>query len=157
MDGAEVFAGADGRDELLYGDLCGVADVVEVCGGEVEGFEDGFGGGGCVLGRGGGELLAAHGHDAMKEAAGGGHGHERGALRSAAGLAEDEDAGRVSAEGGDVVADPLEGEDEIELAGVSGVAEEIAERGRSELGEVEVAEEVETVVEGDDDGVAATG
>jgi hypothetical protein len=72
-------------------------------------------------------------------------------------LAEDEDAGWVSAEGGDVVADPLEGEDEIELTDVAGVAEEITEGGRGEFGEIEVAEEVETVVEGDDDGVAAAG
>jgi hypothetical protein len=72
-------------------------------------------------------------------------------------LAEDEDAGWVSAEGGDVVADPVKGEDEIELTDVAGVAEEIAERGGGEFGEVQVAEEVEAMVEGDDDGVAATG
>jgi hypothetical protein len=51
----------------------------------------------------------------------------------------------------------LEGEDEIELAGVAGVAEEIAKWGGGEFGEVEVSEEVETVVEGDDDSIAATG
>jgi hypothetical protein len=72
-------------------------------------------------------------------------------------LAEDEDAGGISAKGGDIIADPLEGEDEIELADVAGVAEEIAEWSRGELGEVEVAEEVEAVVEGDDYGVAAAG
>ena len=50
------------------------------------------------------------------------------------------------------VADPLEGEDEVELAGVAGVF-----KAGCEVGEVEVAEGVEAVVDGDDDDVAAAG
>jgi hypothetical protein len=72
-------------------------------------------------------------------------------------LPEDENSGGVAAEGCDVVADPLECEYEVDLADVAGVAEEIVGRGRAKLGEVEVAEEVEAVVESDDDYVSAAG
>jgi hypothetical protein len=93
----------------------------------------------------------------MEEPGGRGHGHEGGAFGSSAGLTKDEDAGGIAAEGSDVVADPLEGEYEIELADVAGVAEEIVGRGRGELREVEVAEEVEAVVESDDNDIATVG
>ncbi len=85
--------------------------------------EDCLRGSGGVLWCGGGELLAAHGHNAVEETMRGGHGHEGGALGPAAALAEDEDAAGIAAELGDVVADPLEGEDEIELADVAAVGE----------------------------------
>jgi hypothetical protein len=58
---------------------------------------------------------------------------------------------------GDVVPDPFEGQHEIELACVAGVAEEIEEGRRGEFREVKVAEEVETVVESDDDSISAAG
>jgi len=44
-------------------------------------------------------------------------------------LAEDEDAVGIAAELGYVVADPLEGEDEIELAGVAAVGEDVVRIG----------------------------
>jgi len=86
----------------------------------------------------------------MEEAAGRGSGHERGAFCAAAGLAKDEDAGWVATKFGDVVADPLEGEDEVELADVSGCG--ILGR---EIAKVEIAEGVEPVVDCDDNDIAA--
>ena len=59
----------------------------------------------------------------------GGHGHEGGALGSASALTEDEDAVGIAAELCDVVADPLEGENEIELAGVAAVGEVVGRIG----------------------------
>jgi hypothetical protein len=79
----------------------------------------------------------------MEETVRGGHGHKGGALGSAAGLAEDEDASGVAAKFGDVVANPLEGKDKIELASVAAVGEVSS----TDIGEVEVAEEIEAMVE----------
>jgi hypothetical protein len=93
----------------------------------------------------------------MEEACGCRHRHQGRALGSSAGLTEDENARRVAAEVGDVVPDPLEGEHEIELACVAGVAKKVAKGRRREFREVKVAEEVEAVVESDDDRITTTG
>ena len=57
----------------------------------------------------------------------------------------------VATKFGDVLADPLEGEDKIELAGVAAVGEVAS----ADIGEVEVAEEIEAMVESDDYDVSA--
>ena len=70
-------------------------------------------------------------------------------LSAAARLAEDRDVVRISAEAGDVVVDPFQGRDHVGGAEVAGVLILL-----SEGGEVEIADAVETVVDGDDDHVA---
>ncbi len=82
------------------------------------------------------------------------HRHQRGALRAAARVTEDRHVrGDLPPNSADVVAHPLEREDQIELAGVARI-DQIA---RSELGEMKIAERVQSMVDGDDDDVAACG
>ena len=104
--------------------------------------------GGHATGR---DLLAAHGQHAVEQAGRGRHGHERRALRAAAGLAEDRDVARIAAELLDVVADPPQGQDQIEDAGVARVGERLA----ADLGQEQVAEHVQAVVHGHHRHVAA--
>jgi hypothetical protein len=91
----------------------------------------------------------------VKEARRCGHGHESGALGSASGLTEEKDTGGIAAKVFNVVANPLESKDEIELPCVAGVPEEIMDHLRREVGEVEIAEEIEPMIQCDHDDVAA--
>ena len=88
----------------------------------------------------------------MEQALGRGHGHERGDFASATGLTKDEHAPGIAAEVCDVVADPFERGDNVEHAHVGGVGVL-----RTVVGEVEVAENVEAMVDADHDHVAAVG
>ena len=105
-------------------------------------------GGGHAAGR---DLLAAHGQHTVEEAGRGRHGHERRALRAAARLAEDRDVARIAAELLDVVADPAQGQDQIEDADVARIGERLA----ADLGQEQVAEHVQAVVHGHHRHVAA--
>ena len=102
-----------------------------------------------------GQLLPAHGDNAVKQALRRGHRHQRGALRPAAALPEDEYPAGVAAELRDIVADPFEGKHEIELSDITAVRKGIGERGTGKACEVEIAEEVEPVVQRDNDNIAA--
>ena len=57
----------------------------------------------------------------MEEAVSRRHGHERGAFGATSRLAKDQDAGRVAAELGDVLAHPFERENQVEHAHIAGV------------------------------------
>jgi hypothetical protein len=93
---------------------------------------------------------AGLGDGAMEKALGAIGGHERAGFEAAAGFAEDEDLAGIAAEGRDVVAHPFERGDHVEHAGDAAIRELFAVGGK-----VEVAEEVEAVVDGDDDNVTA--
>ena len=80
------------------------------------------------------------------------HGHQGSDLSAAARLAEDGDVGRIAAEGRDVVADPFECLDDIGHSDVAGCSVFI-----TEVGEVEMAQDIEPVVEGHDDDIVAAG
>ncbi len=87
----------------------------------------------------------------MKQSLGGGHGHQRGALRASARVPEDGDVIRIATELLDVVAHPGQCRYEVEHPGIA----RVGEVGAAEFGQVEVAEGVETMVHGDDDDVSA--
>jgi hypothetical protein len=157
VDRTVVVPGMKSADQSLHRDLARIAKAVEGRGCKFKRLQNLLCCGRGVLGSRGGELLAAHGHDAMEEACGCGHRHQGRALGSSARLAEDEDAGGVSAEGGDVVANPFERKDEIELSCVAGVAKKVAQGRRGEFREVKVAEQIEAMVESDDDRISTTG
>jgi hypothetical protein len=70
----------------------------------------------------------------VEQAGGGWRAHQGGDLGATARLAEDQDARRIAAEGRNVVADPSQGEDEIQLAEIAAVGEP-----RIDPGEVEVS------------------
>ena len=89
--------------------------------------------------------------DAMEQAARRRHRHQRGALRAAARLAEDRDVAGVAAELGDVVAHPLRARGPGRAADVA----RVRQLRPAELGEIEVAERVQAMVDGDDHDVAA--
>ena len=97
-------------------------------------------------------LLAAHRPDAMEEAGGRRHGHQRGALRATAGLAEDGDVAGVAAKRRGIVAHPAQREDQVQHPDVAGVGEV----GAAERRQVEMTERVQPVIDGDDHHVAAT-
>ena len=80
----------------------------------------------------------------VEEARGGGHLHKRVDLHAAAGLAEDGDVVRVAAETGDVVPHPPQGHDDVVHA--RGAGEGVL---LSKFGEVEIAQDVQPVVDGD--------
>src|SRR3546814_11907028 len=80
-------------------------------------------------------LLAAHRRGAVEQPARGGHSHHCRDLGAAARLAEHHHPSRITAERRDIVAHPLEREDQIELAVVAAVGE-----ARIEPREVEIAE-----------------
>ena len=104
--------------------------------------DDGF----AVLLRGiaGDEVIdAAALHDALMEQAVRRRGlHQRPDLHTAAGLAEQRDVFRVAAEVCDIFVNPLQSCDHISVAGVAGILIFLAERGK-----IEIAEDIETVVE----------
>jgi hypothetical protein len=88
----------------------------------------------------------------MEQAAGGRHRQQRADFGPAAGLAEDHHIRRIAAEPGDVVADPVQARDEVEHA-------DVARRGiflSTDLSEVQIAEDVQAMVDRDDHHVAAT-
>ena len=89
----------------------------------------------------------------MKEAGRGGHAHECGDFGAAAGLAVDHHIVGIAAEIGDIVADPFEGGDEVGHADVDG----IGISGAGDFGEVEEAEDIEAVVDGDLDDIMLAG
>ena len=76
-----------------------------------------------------------------------GRAHQRGDGHAAGGLAEDGDVGGVAAEAGDVVAHPAQGGDLVAHAEV----------GLFQRGQVKESERAESVVDGDDDDIAALG
>ena len=82
-------------------------------------------------------------HDALMEQAVRRRGlHQRPDLHTAAGLAEQRDVFRVTAEVCDIFVNPLQSCDHIGVAGVAGILIFLAERGK-----VEIAEDIEAVVE----------
>ena len=102
-----------------------------------------FGG---IVPRDGADLRPAHGDGAMKQAFGRRHAEQRADLAAAAGLAEDRDVRGIAAEIRRVIAHPFQSQDDIEHAGVAGLRELLA----TEIGEVQIAEYVEAMVDGDD-------
>ena len=90
-------------------------------------------------------------HGAMEEAFGCRHGHQGANFAASAGLAEDQNVAGIAAEIGNVVADPLQSENDIEHADIAGRCESSA----AEFGEMEKAKRVEAMVEGDDDYIAS--
>ena len=85
--------------------------------------------------------------DAFVEQAFGGRGlHQRIDFHAAARLAEQSDILRVSAEVCDIVMNPLKGSNHVRVACVAGVFILVAERG-----EVHVAQDIQTMVQGNDD------
>ena len=99
--------------------------------------------GGGVLRAGDGNLLAAHRRRAVEEAAGGRHAHHRRDLGAAPRLAEHRNLTRIPAERGDIVANPAQGEDQIELPRIAAVG-----KAGIEPAEVEIAEGVEAMLNG---------
>src|SRR5580698_11597511 len=85
----------------------------------------------------------------MEEPFRGRHGEERVHFSAAAGLAEDGDVAGVAAEAADVVAHPLERENDVHHADVAGVSKFFAE-----LREIEMADGAEAMIERDEDDVA---
>ena len=81
---------------------------------------------------GGGDLPAAHRDCAVEQAVSRRHAHQGRDLRPAAGLSEHHHPAGIAAEIGDVVADPLEREDEVELPRISAVGEASIEAGETE-------------------------
>ncbi|MEZ5766059.1 MAG: hypothetical protein R3D69_18700 [Xanthobacteraceae bacterium] len=91
-------------------------------------------------------------HDgAVEQALGRRHRHDGRNLAAAARLAEDRDVAGVAAEFGDVVAHPGQRRNQIEHAGVRGFREFW-----QQLPEIQKAEQVQPVIDGDDHHVAAT-
>jgi hypothetical protein len=80
------------------------------------------------------------------------HCHQRRDLACSTRRAEDRDRSGISAEGFDVVANPAQCRDEIEHARVVGRVQTLP----AKLSKVEVAEDVETVRDCDEDDVAAS-
>ncbi len=85
-------------------------------------------------------------HDgAVEQAARPRHREQRCDLRSAPRLSEQRDATGVAAEHRDVVVHPLQGGDDVEQAGITGVGVLVV------IAEVQMAEDIEAVVEGNQD------
>ena len=90
-------------------------------------------------------------HDGLVEQAlGARHGEEGADLSAAARLAEDRDVAGIAAEAGGMLAHPFERGDEIEQAGIARLGEALAVRRQ-----VEMAEDVEPVIDRDDHDVVA--
>lgn len=88
----------------------------------------------------------------MEQPGCGRHRHQAADLPAATRLAEDSDVAGITAEGRDVVADPLQCLDEVEQSDIARVC--IVGR---ELRELEVAEQIEAVIQGDNHDVALVG
>ncbi len=86
---------------------------------------------------------------AVKKTLGGGHRHDRGRFAATARLAEDRDSIGIAAEVLDVVTDPPERRDEVLNADVRRLRPLLA----AEVGEVQKAEDVQTMIDRDDDHV----
>ena len=95
-------------------------------------------------------LLSAHRRCAVEQASGGGHPHHRRDLRAAARLAEHHDAGGITAERRDVVAHPLQREDQVELPRIATVWKPSVEPRQ-----IQIPERVEPVVHRHDHDIAA--
>ena len=89
----------------------------------------------------------------MKQPLGRGHAHQRADLSGAAGLAPDGHIVGISAEIGDVVANPFERGDNVQHSHVAGLR--VTRVTRS--GQIEVAEDVEAVIGADHDDIVAGG
>ena len=98
----------------------------------------------------GGHLLSAHRRGAVEQAACGGHPHQRRDLRAATRLAEDHHPPRIAPEGGNIVAHPLQCQDQVELPDIAAIG-----KARVEPREIEIAQRVEAVVDGHDHHIAA--
>ena len=86
---------------------------------------------------------AAHVDSLRVQTVRGGGLQQGGYLGAAAGLAEDRNIGRVSAEPFDVVPDPPEGGDNVIRAGIGGVGIFLPE-----IGQIEVAQDIQAVIDG---------
>ena len=98
------------------------------------------------------DLLAAHRRGSVEETIGCGHRHQRRDLGAAARLAEDHHAVRVPAEGPDMLANPFERADQVELPRIAAMAETLTERCQPAI-----AEQVEPVIDRDDHHIALFG
>jgi hypothetical protein len=141
------------KESLRVVELCGgeAAQLGELEGPEPEFLEHRAGGCGRVLARGGLDDRSALHDRLVKQAARRRHRHQDADFGAAAGLAEDRDVGGIAAEARDIVADPFESEDDIEHAGVARAGELFA---AAEVVEMEKAEDVQAMIDGDNDNVA---
>jgi hypothetical protein len=87
----------------------------------------------------------------VEQAAGHGHSHQCRDLRPAARLAEQHHAARIAAEFSDVVPDPAQGHHRVQHACVAGVGELRTPEPR----QVQIAERVQPMIDGDDDDISA--
>jgi hypothetical protein len=117
------------------------------------GFHEGLGADRGVDRAHGGHVLAAHGGGLVHQAAADGMAIRVTTLAAAARLAERDDVARIAAERGDVVAHPLQGHDQVEIADIAAVGQVRP----AQVGQVAVAEHVEPVVDGHHHHVAAPG
>jgi hypothetical protein len=92
-------------------------------------------------------------HRAVEEALRGRHDQERADLSAAARLAEDRDVAGIAAKRGDVVAHPTERRDHVERAGIARPREAFA----ADVFQMQIAADVEPVVDADHDDIAALG
>ncbi|MNM77606.1 hypothetical protein D3C81_894660 [compost metagenome] len=122
-----------------------------ICIGELEVIEHQPGALGGGAWTSGGDLLAAHGPGAVEQSLRCRHGHQRGDLRATTGLAKYGDVVGIAAEFDRVLTYPVQRLDQIELADIAGIGQCLA----AELGQIQVAEQVEAMVDGDDHHVAA--
>ncbi len=98
------------------------------------------------------DLLATHGHGAMKQASSCRHGHQCGDLGTAAGLAEHRDVAGIAAEFVRVFAYPVQRLDQIQLPDIARPLQVFT----ADLGQVEIAEGIQPVIDRDHHYVAAT-
>ena len=99
-----------------------------------------------------GDLLTAHRSGRVEQTRRFRHRHKGRDLRTASGLSEHHDAGRIAAEHGNILANPLQRTDEIELAEIPGIAEPLAHRLQPAI-----AEHVQPMVDGDNHRIALSG
>ena len=81
------------------------------------------------------------------------HRQQRAHLSAAAGLAEDRDVARIAAEARGVLAHPLQRQHQVEQAGIAGLGEALA----AEVRQIEVAEDIQPMIDGHDHDVVAPG
>ncbi len=87
----------------------------------------------------------------MEQAAGRRHRQQRRDLRASTGLAENRDIVGIATEFGDVARDPSQGLHEVQHPRVAGIREALL---RTRSGKMQIAEQVEPVIERDDDDIA---
>jgi len=89
---------------------------------------------------------------AVKQACRGRHRQQRADLSAAAGFTEDRDVAWIAAEANDIVAHPFQRGDHVQRSGIAGLAEPpVAERGQ-----VQMAEDVEALIDADHHHVVAS-